>query len=80
MEYHKVVRWVCSRRRHHIAVIVTNVGATVASKRPKKNRAVIRVEKLRAEVMQLSVIPCMLKIERNVGMKKKAVNGPRQEY
>ena len=41
-----------------MAVMVTKVGATVASKSPRKNRAVMSVLKLCAVVMRLRVIPC----------------------
>jgi hypothetical protein len=38
-------------------VIVTNDGATVASKIPKKNRAASSLEKLREEAMALRTMP-----------------------
>jgi len=57
IEYQAATRTVCSRRLHHICVMATKAGAMLASKVPRKKRAVRRPPKLCAAAMQDSVAP-----------------------
>ena len=56
-QFQAIVRYVCSRLRHHIWVIAINDGAKVASKTPRKKRAVIRPLKFLAAPMQATTVP-----------------------
>lgn len=57
MEYQAALRLVCSERRYHIWTIAMKVGATEASKDPRRNLAAIKPPKSRAAVIPHRTAP-----------------------